>query len=88
MTKADYKKELANGTIGWIEYHLHKDKTWIAEPFQTLKECKEKLSKLEKNKYKGTPVFFEAKLFKLDNPNLTAKEYLQNLIDVVNKYSQ
>lgn len=89
MTKADYQNDLNRGYIGQIEYKLHKDKTWIAQLFTSLDDEKEHKKRLKRLNYKiDKVVYFELEVKKLDNPNLTVTEKMQNLIDYLHELKQ
>ena len=84
MTAKDYIVELERGNLGQIEYHLHKDGSWIAEPFKSLEDQKKKIDKLVVDEYKiDRVVYFATQLHYLENPKLSVFErfeYLKNYV--------
>jgi hypothetical protein len=71
--------------IGIVEYHLLKDNSWIGEEFSSVEERNTITAKLEKFGYKYKVTYYELIKFEIENPNLTAFDYLNKLIQVLNK---
>jgi len=81
-TIKDCQDYLDKGIIGIINYHLHKDNTWIGYEFTSLEDEVTKLKELIKDGYSYDNVtYFKVSLYKLENPNLTTKEIFKYLID-------
>lgn len=79
MTINDYKKELELGFVGQVEYRLHKDKSWIAQPFRNYIEKLEIEKKLKKDNYKvETITLFKQKIWLLENQSATSKQRLES----------
>jgi hypothetical protein len=66
------KAELEKGIIGHIDYHLHKDKSWVGYQFTSLNDKNDKIKKLEKEGYDYDKItYYQIELFRLENPNAT-----------------
>ena len=75
-------ENLKEGVIGWIEYHLHKDNSWIVNPFTSIKDMHSKIRELKNEGYDYDLItYFEVTKYRLENPHLSAKEHFQYLID-------
>ena len=76
------KAELEKGIIGHIDYHLHKDNSWVGYSFKTLNERNTNIKELEKEGYDYDKVtYYQIELFRLENPNATRDERLKYSTD-------
>ena len=81
-TISNCKENLAIGNIGHIDYHLHKDNSWVAYPFKTLNERNSNIKELEKEGYDYDKVtYYQIELFRLENPKATKDEVLKYCTD-------
>jgi hypothetical protein len=81
-TIANCKENLSLGIIGQIEYHLHKDNSWVGLEFTSKTDLQLKKRKLEQEGYSYDKItYFEPTLYKLENPNLSANETFKYLTD-------
>lgn len=75
------KENLKEGLMGIIEYHLHKDNSWVGLPFVSIKDKMEQLDKLKKEGYKYDKItYFKPLLDKLENPDRTPTQHLHNFL--------
>jgi hypothetical protein len=78
------KAELENGVIGHIDYHLHKDNSWIGYSFTSLKDKNEKIKELKAEGYDYDKItYYQIELYKLENPNATREEILKYWTDYI-----
>ena len=77
---------LNNGLMGIVEYHLHKDNSWIGYPFVTMEDKNKAIAELKNDGYDyDTITYFEPTLQKLQNPTRTAEQHLNNLLSFYEK---
>ena len=81
-TISNCKENIANGDIGLINYHLHKDNTWVGCSFKTLNERNANINVLEKEGGDYASIhYYQLELFRLENPNATRDEMLKYSTD-------
>lgn len=75
VSKTECTTALNQNIYGRVEYHLHKDNTWIAEEFKDLKTKTKILLRLKADSYKFDKVtYYEIELHFINNPHLTINE--------------
>ena len=83
------KENINKGLMGIIEYHLHKDNSWIGYPFVSMEDQNEKLKELKELGYKYDKItYFKPLLDKMENPNRTPQQHLHNLMNFYSKNSE
>jgi len=87
VSQSECINALQNGILGRVEWHLHKDGSWIGQEFKDLEEKEEILLKLKADGYVFDKItYYQLELFFLENPYLSLNDkidakliYLSNL---------
>jgi hypothetical protein len=75
VSKSECTEALKQNILGRVEYHLHKDNTWIAEDFKDAESKNEILLRLKANEYKFDKVtYYEIELHFINNPMLSVED--------------
>lgn len=88
ITKSECIQSINAGFLGRVEYHLHKDNTWIAEEFKDADHKTEILLRLKADGYKFDKVtYYEVELHFIDNPILTVDEKIDYKLNYLTTFN-